>query len=73
MRVKEETKAEVLFNADTGVNRLDHIYAQIKELQKMKEDIIDDLDDFMSEVNAPESNVKLPAQFDEVVDIVVNQ
>jgi hypothetical protein len=27
--VKEESKAEVLFNADTGVNRLDHIYAQI--------------------------------------------
>lgn len=38
----------------------------------MKDDIMDDLDDFMSEVNAPNSNVRLPAQFDDVVDIVVN-
>jgi len=33
---------------------------------------MDDLDDFMSEVNAPDSIVSLPAQFDDVVDIVVN-
>ena len=39
----------------------------------MKDDIMDDLDDFMSEVNAPDSIVSLPAQFDDVVDIVVNQ
>ena len=38
--------------ADTGTNRLDQIYAQLKELQNFKDEIMDDLDDFMSEVDS---------------------
>ena len=43
-----------LFDADSGSNRLEKIYGQIKELQAMKDDIMDDLDDFMSQVDANE-------------------
>lgn len=41
----------------------------------MKDEIIGELDDFMTEINDPNSNeyVKLPDQFDDVVDIVVDQ
>ena len=31
-------------------NRLDAIYAQLKDLQKFKDEIMDDLDEFMEEV-----------------------
>jgi len=37
----------------------------------MKNDIMGDLDDFMNQVAA--SDVKLPEQFDEVVDLVVQE
>jgi hypothetical protein len=44
-----------LFDADenTGSSRLDAIYAQIQALQAFKDEIVDDLDDFMSEVEGP--------------------
>jgi DNA-binding transcriptional regulator GbsR (MarR family) len=64
------SKVHTLFEADTGTNRLDQIYAQLKELQNFKDEIMDDLDDFMSEVDSGQV-VKLPEQFDEVVEIVV--
>jgi hypothetical protein len=37
----------------------------------MKDDIMGDLDDFMNQVAA--SDVKLPEQFEEVVDLVVQE
>ena len=37
----------------------------------MKDEICDDLDDFVSEVDHNEA-VEMPQQFDQVVDIVVN-
>ena len=61
-----------MFEADTGTNRLDQIYAQLKELQNFKNEIMDDLDDFMSEVDSGQV-VKLPEQFDEVVEIVAQE
>lgn len=51
-------------------SRLDAIYAQLKELEAFKDDIMDDLDDFMSEVET-QNIVQLPENFDEVVDMVV--
>ena len=44
-------KQNTLFDNDAGTNRLDKIYAQIQNLQNMKDEIIDDLDDFMSQVD----------------------
>jgi hypothetical protein len=38
----------------------------------MKDEIMDELEDFMSEANAPNAMVKLPEQFEDVVDIVVD-
>ena len=55
-----------------GYNRLDQIYAQIRDLQKFKDEIMDDLDDFMEEVET-NSLVTIPEQFDEVVDIIANE
>jgi hypothetical protein len=43
-----------------------------KELQNFKNEIMDDLDDFMSEVDSGQV-VKLPEQFDEVVEIVAQE
>jgi len=41
-------------------------------LQNFKNEIMDDLDDFMSEVDSGQV-VKLPDQFDEVVEIVAQE
>lgn len=57
--------------AQEGASRLDAIYAQLKELQNLKDEICDDLDDFISEVDHNE-NVEMPDHMDQVVDIVVN-
>ena len=52
-------------------SKLDAIYAQLKELQNLKDEICDDLDDFVSEVDHNEA-IEMPQHFDQVVDIVVN-
>ncbi len=67
----KQAKVNTLFDLDKGTNRLDQIYKQVKDLQQMKDDIMGDLDDFMNQVAA--SDVKLPEQFDEVVDLVVQE
>ena len=62
---------EAIDNHQPGQSsRLDAIYAQLKELEAFKDDIMDDLDDFMSEVDKSKI-VKLPDNFEEVVDLVV--
>ena len=65
-----KTQHEV--EAPHTTSRLDQIYAQLKELQNYKDEILGDLDEFMEEVEADE-NVHIPAQFEEVVDIVMNE
>ena len=51
---KYESKVMTLFDAEanqgTGSNRLDAIYAQLQELQMYKDEIMDDLNEFMSEI-----------------------
>ena len=52
---QKQSNVMTLFDADDhtpGSSRLDAIYAQIKELEKFKDDIKDDLDDFMSEIES---------------------
>ena len=46
-----------------GVSRLDNIYAELRELQSFKDEIMDDLDDFMDEVQS-NKDVAIPKQFD---------
>lgn len=46
-----------LFDFDSGENRLDKIYDQLKDLQNMKDDIMGELDDFMSVVDKSEVQV----------------
>ena len=53
-------------------SRLDEIYAQLKQLQSYKDEILGDLDDFIDEVET-NKNIELPKQIDEVVEIVVNE
>ena len=52
-------------------SRLDLIYKQIQDLAKFKDEIMDELDEFMDDIET-KSLVTIPEQFDEVVDIVVN-
>lgn len=66
------TKINTLFDADSGENRLEKIYAQLKDLEQMKDEIMDDLDDFMSQVDNNE-HIQKPEQFDDVVDLVVQE
>ena len=54
-----------------GSDRLDAIYAQLKNLQSFKDEIMGDLEEFMDDVESS-SGVVMPKQFDEVVDIVVS-
>jgi hypothetical protein len=42
-------------------------------LQTFKDEIMDDLDEFMEEVSTNKALVKLPEQFDDVVDIVYDE
>ena len=65
---------QTLFDAEQPhtASRLDQIYAQLKELQNFKDDIMGDLDEFIDEVEQ-DTNVRIPQQFEEVVDIVVNE
>lgn len=53
--------------------RLDAIYAQLKNLQSFKDEIMDDLNDFMDdfETQSQMRQIERPQQFEEVVDIVV--
>jgi hypothetical protein len=55
-------------------SRLDAIYAQLKNLQSFKDEIMDDLNDFMDdfETQSVTKQIEKPAQFEEVVDIVVS-
>ena len=46
---------------DPGISRLDQIYKQIQELQNFKDEIMDDLDDFMEEFDS-KSLVTIPEQ-----------
>lgn len=55
-----------------GNARLDHIYAQIRELQQFKDEIKDDLDEFLDEVDS-KSIITNQDQFDDVVDIIANE
>ena len=52
---------QTLFDAEQPhtASRLDAIYAQLKELQSFKDDIMGDLDEFMDEV-AQDPNVDWP-------------
>ena len=54
-----------------GSSRLDAIYAQLKNLQSFKDEIMGDLEEFMDDVES-NSGVVMPQQFEEVVDIVVS-
>lgn len=53
---KVQPKVKTLFDAEdpetNGGQRLEHIYGQLKELQAFKDEILNDLDDFMSEVES---------------------
>jgi hypothetical protein len=52
---------------------LDHIYKQLKELQAFKDEIMDDLDEFMDDVET-KSLITIPEQqFDDVVDIIAQE
>eukprot|EP00347_Sterkiella_histriomuscorum_P021750 403332895 len=53
-------------------NRLSQIQQQLLDLQKFKDEIMGDLDDFMDEMET-QSLVTIPEQFDDVVDFVVNE
>ena len=44
-----------------GPTRLDHIYKQLKELQAFKDEIMDDLDEFMDDVET-KSLITIPEQ-----------
>ena len=56
-----------------GPTRLDHIYKQLKELQAFKDEIMDDLDEFMDDVET-KSLITIPEQqFDDVVDIIAQE
>lgn len=72
---KQPSKVQTLFDADDpknfGAQRLDQIYGHLKELQAFKDQIMDDLDDFMSEVEStiPISN----HQLEQVVDLVADE
>ena len=56
-----------------GSSRLDAIYAQLKELQNFKDEIMDDLDECMDDFDTQSHMgiIDKPPQFDQVVDIVV--
>jgi archaellum component FlaC len=47
---KLPTSLVPLPSGNDGQSRLDHIYKQIKELQQFKDEIMDDLDEFMDDV-----------------------
>lgn len=53
---------------------LDAIYARLKELQSYKDEIMGDLEEFVDDVETKsvQQTIQVPAQFDEVVDIVVS-
>lgn len=53
MKKYSQPKQQTLFEPESGTNRLDAIYAQLKELQTFKDEIMDDLEDFMEEVETP--------------------
>lgn len=49
---------------------MEQIYKQLKDLQTFKDEIMNDLDEFMDET---QSLMTIPEQFDEVVEIVMNE
>lgn len=55
-----------------GQSRLDQIYKQIKELQQFKDEIMDDLEEFMDDEDT-QSLINGHEQFDEVVDIIAQE
>ena len=60
---ESKPKVETLFDADdpsVGGQRLDQIYSHLKELQAFKDEIMNDLDDFMSEIESSHV-VNIPA------------
>ncbi len=61
-----------LVTGQDGHSRLDQIYKQIRDLQQFKDEIMDDLDEFLDDVET-KSMVTIPEQFDEVVDIIANE
>ena len=56
-------------------SRLDAIYAQLKDLQTFKDEIMDDLEDCMDDFDTKSNigKIEKPPQFDQVVDIVVQE
>ena len=54
---------------------MDAIFARLKSLQAMKDDIMGDLEEFMDDVETKSVHkaIEFPQQFEEVVDIVVSE
>ena len=79
MKSSQKSEASIQFYPSalvpvpTGVetgSRMEQIYKQLKDLQSFKDEIMNDLDEFMDDT---QSLVTIPEQFEEVVDIVVNE
>ena len=51
---------------------MDHINKQLKEFLKFKDEIMDELEEFMDDVET-QSIVADSEQFDDVVDIIANE
>ena len=56
-----------------GNSRLDHIYRQLKELQQFKDEIMDDLDEFMDDEETKSLMTVHEEKFEEVVDIIAQE
>ena len=56
-------------------SRLDAIYAQLKNLQSFKDEIMGDLEDFTEDFDQKSvmgGAIEVPEQFNDVVDIIVS-
>lgn len=68
-----ETSIVPIPTGSDGNTRLDQIYRQLRELQQFKDEIMDDLDEFMDDEETKSLMTVHEDRFEEVVDIIAQE